>query len=157
MKHRSLGKMFALFVVTLGIYRLVWLVKTRNEMVAKGQKIPGAWLLFLPFFMVIVVAFWMVISTVSAPDPDAVPIAPLIAFYVVILGFGPLTLLWFWSYAKAVEKITLEKISFPLAIIAFLLIPDGIDMLVVQDGFNKIPEQPVPVDTAPAPPAPLQV
>ena len=38
-----------LSIVTLGIYAIVWFVKTKGEMNAKGAEIPTAWLLIIPF------------------------------------------------------------------------------------------------------------
>jgi len=37
-----------LTIVTLGIYSLVWFVKTKNEMVQAGADIPTAWLIIIP-------------------------------------------------------------------------------------------------------------
>ena len=48
MKTRSPLAVFLLPIVTLGIYSLVWYVKTKEEMKAKGAQIPSAWLLIVP-------------------------------------------------------------------------------------------------------------
>jgi hypothetical protein len=39
---------FFLSLITFGIYGLVWYVKTKNEMNAKGAQIPTAWLIIIP-------------------------------------------------------------------------------------------------------------
>jgi carbon starvation protein CstA len=49
MKQRNIVTVFLLTVVTFSIYGYVWLVKTKNEMVALGAEIPTAWLLIVPF------------------------------------------------------------------------------------------------------------
>ncbi len=49
MKNRSPIAVFLLPMFTFGIYGLVWLVKTKNEMNSLGAKIPTAWLLIIPF------------------------------------------------------------------------------------------------------------
>lgn len=49
MKNRSPLAVFFLPIITLGIYGLVWFVKTKNEMNAQGSDIPTAWLLIIPF------------------------------------------------------------------------------------------------------------
>ena len=49
MKHRSPLAVFFLTFITLGIYGIVWYVKTKNEMKAQGTEIPTAWLLIIPF------------------------------------------------------------------------------------------------------------
>ncbi|MEK7602750.1 MAG: DUF4234 domain-containing protein [Patescibacteria group bacterium] len=185
MKKRSLGKMFLLFVLTLGIYRLYWLIMTRKEMVSKGQKIPNIWLFLLPYILLVISLGIMIGgSIINEPRPirtsnltedtannfsicikdniysyaecekrypkgksdyessfdDTGPLGIIgtILFYVTIFAFLPLAAIFFWPYSKAVALVTRNKISFALAIIAFLAIPDGFDMLIVQDGFNKV-------------------
>ncbi len=49
MKHRNPLVVFILPFVTLGIYQLYWLVKTKGEMNKRGEKIPTAWILLIPF------------------------------------------------------------------------------------------------------------
>ncbi|MGH7237186.1 MAG: DUF4234 domain-containing protein [Candidatus Saccharimonadales bacterium] len=49
MKHRSPAAVFFLSIITLGIYSLVWQVKTKGEMNKLGANIPTAWLLIIPF------------------------------------------------------------------------------------------------------------
>jgi hypothetical protein len=44
-----------LSIITFGIYALVWMVKTKNEMNTQGANIPTAWLLIVP----IVSIWWM--------------------------------------------------------------------------------------------------
>lgn len=171
MKHRSLGKMFLLFIVTLGIYRLVWLAKTRREMMAqKTVKIPSVWLLIVPFLLVILSLGILVFSVATAAvDADAkcqtslssyqskddcvaknteemsgFQVVALIATYLSLLALMPLTAWWLWYYCKAVEEVTHAKLQFPLAMIVLVLVPDGIDMLIVQDTFNKIATEAVP-------------
>lgn len=49
MKHRNPLAVFFLPLITLGIYGIVWFVKTKNEMNAQGSEIPTAWLIIIPF------------------------------------------------------------------------------------------------------------
>ena len=49
MKHREPVMVAVLSVITLGIYVIVWYVKTKNEMNAHGANIPTAWLIIIPF------------------------------------------------------------------------------------------------------------
>ncbi|HVV66866.1 MAG TPA: DUF4234 domain-containing protein [Candidatus Saccharimonadales bacterium] len=49
MKNRNPLAVFFLPIITLGIYGIVWFVKTKNEMNAKGANIPTAWLIIVPF------------------------------------------------------------------------------------------------------------
>lgn len=48
MKPRSIAAPLLLPFVTLGIYSLVWSVKTKTEMNQAGTSIPTAWLLIVP-------------------------------------------------------------------------------------------------------------
>lgn len=49
MKHRGPLAVFFLSLITLGIYAIVWQVKTKGEMNRLGATIPTAWLIIIPF------------------------------------------------------------------------------------------------------------
>ena len=55
MQHRNPFLVFFLPLITFGIYGLVWYVKTKREMNAKGAQIPTAWLIIIP----IVNIYWL--------------------------------------------------------------------------------------------------
>jgi len=62
MKKRSPFLVFLFPFITLGIYSLYWLVVTKGEMNAKGEKIPTAWLLLASIIPVLgwfVALFWL--------------------------------------------------------------------------------------------------
>lgn len=44
-----------LSLITFGIYAIVWMVKTKNEMNNQGANIPTAWLMIVP----VVSIYWM--------------------------------------------------------------------------------------------------
>lgn len=75
-----------------------------------------------------------------------------ILFFVSILAVWPFTAWWLWKYSKAVEEVTNEKISFAMSMLVTLLVPDGIDILIIQDAFNKVadshPEKPAAIPAA---------
>ena len=48
MTKRSPAAVLILACLTLGIYGLIWYVKTKGEMVKAGADIPTAWLLIVP-------------------------------------------------------------------------------------------------------------
>jgi len=48
MQHRDPIMVILLSIITFGIYYLVWLVTTKNQMNTKGAQIPTAWLLIIP-------------------------------------------------------------------------------------------------------------
>ena len=49
MKQRGPLTVLFLPIFTLGVYGLVWFVKTKNEMNSLGANIPTGWLLIVPF------------------------------------------------------------------------------------------------------------
>lgn len=49
MTNRNPFAVFALPFVTFGIYSIVWIVKTKDEMNELGANIPTAWFLIVPF------------------------------------------------------------------------------------------------------------
>ncbi len=55
MKQRSPIAVFLLPFITLGIYSLYWMVKTKVEMNENGAEIPTAWLIIIPFVNI----WWM--------------------------------------------------------------------------------------------------
>ncbi len=120
--------MFALFVVTLSLYRLYWLASTRDEMVEKGNDVPSIWL-YIGIYAVTIGSFLLFVLTNSA--------VAIILFYLAILFISPLVGLWYWKYAQATDVVTKSKMSFPVAMLILLAVPDGFDMLLVQDSFNK--------------------
>ena len=136
MKHRSLGKMFLLFLVTLSIYRLYWFAKTMKEIMSISDvKIPSLWYLVSP---IIFIVFLFIASVAAANINDT---AAAILNIVVIPSFFAIFVVaawWLWHYCKAVEVVTKEKMQFGVAMLITLLIPDGIDILIMQDSFNKI-------------------
>ncbi len=48
MKYRNPFTVFVLALVTFGVYEIVWLAKTRGEMVRKGAEIPTTFLIIVP-------------------------------------------------------------------------------------------------------------
>lgn len=48
MKQRNPGLVLMLSMFTFGIYALVWLVKSKEEMNTLGAQIPTAWLMLIP-------------------------------------------------------------------------------------------------------------
>ncbi len=48
MQHRDPIMVFLLSIITFGLYSLIWVVTTKNQMNTKGAQIPTAWLLIIP-------------------------------------------------------------------------------------------------------------
>ncbi len=55
MTRKSIVSLLLLTLVTFGIYGIVWLVRTKNEMKAQGADIPSGWLIIIP----IVSIYWV--------------------------------------------------------------------------------------------------
>jgi hypothetical protein len=164
MKKRVIWKMFVFTILTLGIYRLYWFIKTRKEMMDLNPKIKimSPFFLIIPVLLVIFAVGFFITDIVQtnanlpsycqssfassgqqnySPAPECQinsSIWPMVVFYIAILLYSPLIAIWLWGYSKGVELVTKEKTSFAIAMIVLLLVPDGIDILVIQDGFNKI-------------------
>lgn len=49
MKNRNPLAVFLLTLLTFGIYGWYWFIKTKDEMNQLGEKIPTAWIWFIPF------------------------------------------------------------------------------------------------------------
>ena len=48
MTKKSPGVELLLTLITLGIYGIFWLARTRGELVARGAQIPTTWLIIIP-------------------------------------------------------------------------------------------------------------
>jgi len=190
MKKRSIGKMFLLTIVTLGIYRLYWFIKTRSELMARTKiKIPSPWILIAPALVLIAIVIAVISSTSntysgigkydecmkdygystsystqssaytsarkSCLNSSGIESEPnpllMIAIYLVALGYVPLAAWWLWNFCKAIEEVTNEKLSFAIALIILLAVPDGIDIMIVQDYLNKVPDSGPAVHAGPTP------
>lgn len=163
MKKRVIWKMLVLTIVTLGIYRLYWFVKTRRELMALNPKVKimSPWLLVIPALIVIlslIVLIGTMIGDVSSlpshckgydqygtsvtttPAECQVQSSnwPLVFVYISIFLIWPLVVVWLWGYSKAVDTVTKGKTSFAVAMIVLLAVPDGLDILIIQDAYNKL-------------------
>ncbi len=148
MKKRSIGKMLLLTIITLGIYRLYWFVKTRSEMKKIANvDIPSPLLFLIPMLGYI----GAIVLVITSSNGQPASVALTLLMYVLFLGGFLFTALWLWKYSKAVEVITKEKLSFALSLIVLLAVPDGIDILIIQDYFNKINVVPTHLPKSPTP------
>jgi Domain of unknown function (DUF4234) len=170
MKKRSVAAVIILSLVTFGIYYMVWVYKTRKEMVAKGQSIPTFWLLFAPVLILVLIGFLQffvrfVLSQSASPDAgpnDAlyrgVSVFSSLAGVLAVLAIFPATIYFFYKYCKAVEAVTRGSASFGftfglwavLTVFSLAFVWPGL----IQDSFNKLADTP---PTGPLPPAPSLV
>jgi hypothetical protein len=78
---RSPGTVLILTIITLGIYGLVWFVKTKNEMVSAGADIPTAWLLIVP----IANLYWMWKFSAGVEHVTGGKMSGVMAFICILL------------------------------------------------------------------------
>lgn len=163
MTKRPLWQVIVFGIITLGIYDLVWLYKTRNEMVAKGQKIPSFWLLFWPVLLLLAVVLLILAVPRGADSASAraVGIFGVLAGLVGVIGIIVIAFYWYYKYCKAVEAVTAGQTTFGLAYgLWFLFNVVNLSFIwpaFIQNGFNKVSAggdtPPSPVASQPAPPA----
>src|SRR5665213_1070460 len=57
----------------------------------------------------------------------------ILALYLGIFLAYIFFVIWEWSYSHGVEAVTGGKLSFAMSLVVLILVPDGIDILIVQD------------------------
>lgn len=85
MNKRSPILVFIYTFLTCGIYAIVWVVKTKDEMVSKGATIPTAWLLLVPF----VNFYWYWLYSVGVEKVTNGKLSGAVTFLLLIL-LGPI-------------------------------------------------------------------
>jgi hypothetical protein len=165
MKRRSILKMLLLTIVTLGFYDLYWIWSTRQELVAKGQRVPRFIILLVPILMLIVVFPLLFIGMALTPggftygNDNAI-----INVLVVIFGIGGVLailvvgLWWFYKYCKAAEVVTNQDMTFEVSYV-LLILTNLINVgfawpLFVQYHFNKLSDATPGVADQPYPTVP---
>jgi uncharacterized membrane protein len=148
MQKRELWKVIVFGILTLGIYDLVWLYKTRNELITKGGNVPSFWILFAPMILVLVSGFILLFSN-SASDLNngtlentASNITAITFMVIAGLIAIPISLYWFYKYSQAVEKVTdgqtTTAFSFGMWALLTLVSASFVWPALVQNGFNHI-------------------
>lgn len=178
MQRREPWKVVLLGIITLGIYTLYWLYKTRLEMVAKGAKIPPFIIIFAPILGLIAVAILQFLVRMAlAGDSSGIPdenagariinIISLLVGMAAVIAIIPIAIYWFYKYCKGVEYVTNGNTTFSFAFWMWLVLSlfsvSFIWPAFIQDGFNKLagggPRNQVadtPYPTSSPPPTPPQ-
>ena len=73
MNNRSPIAVFFLTLVTLGIYGIVWFVKTKDEMNELGAEIPTFWLNLIPF-----VGIWWMWKYAEGVEQEGIDVRDLL-------------------------------------------------------------------------------
>lgn len=142
MKKRNPFAVVVLSIITLGIYGIVWDVKTKNEMKSLGAEIPTAWLIIVPFANI----WWLWKYSQGVEKVTNNNISGILAFVLLwLLGF----------IGAAIIQSEFNKIA-PgdvLATPAAPQVPTPEDAPSLPTSTPPIAETP-PAPEAPAPPAP---
>lgn len=88
MTNRSPIMVILLSILTLGIYVIIWLVKTKREMVALGAEIPTSWLLIVPIAnLIYLYKYFMGVEFVTKGEKQG-----MMLFLIWILGLAPVSM-----------------------------------------------------------------
>lgn len=154
MKTREIWKVVVLGIITLGIYDLYWLYLTYKELRTKGNKIPPFSLLLLPgilLFLVLVLQFGLRstvadstdVNSFSTPSPAhriSNLVSVLIGLFSVLFGLV-YSLVWFYRYSQAVERVTRGKLSTGVCFVLAIFLNGSylgfIWPAIVQNAFNN--------------------
>jgi hypothetical protein len=177
MKKRNPIAVFGLSIITLGIYDLYWLVKTKAVLNKEtNYKTPSIWLLFLPF-AVLIAGYVVLVATVTTSQNTInngysytygnqgsdINHASVVGFILIGLGFVTtffISAYWFFKFSKAVNQYTQGRMSTSVTFLV-LWIVHLIGVALIQDTFNDMIDgipavgPPVPVNAV-APSAPVQ-
>jgi hypothetical protein len=156
MEKREVWKVIVFGLITLGIYDLYWLYKTREELVAKGAQIPRFIILLLPTILLLAAALVSMIILLATATPttvngtatfesDNTPAASIPFFIIMGLGalaYIPITLWWLYRYSQGVELATKGEVSkglsFFMAIVLGVFSVSFVWPGFIQDAFNKV-------------------
>lgn len=167
MQKRNIAVVILLGFITLGIYDLYWLYKTRQELVALGGKVPRFIWLLLPLLALLAVGvlwlfFLIALSDSSDSSQALMPLSVLsmIVGVVAVIAIFPITIYWMYRYSEAVEQVTHGQTTtgfafglwLVLAILGFTFIWHGL----IQDAFNKLDTPSMPKPPVPRPDQPSQ-
>ena len=88
MQKRSVAIVVVLTIVTLGIYSLIWHVKTKTEMNSQGADIPTAWLLIVPIANIYWYLKWCSGVEKVTNGKLSAPVAFLLSLLLGVIGMA---------------------------------------------------------------------
>jgi len=109
MKRRNPFAVLLFSIITLGIYSIVWLVKTKGEMIRSGAKIPTAWLLIVPFVNIYWLWRYSVGVEMVTRRKTVAPIAFLLLFLLSLIGVMILQFEYNDSIPKSIVSDSVNK------------------------------------------------
>lgn len=103
--HRSLWKMLGLMIITLGIYMLYWIVKTKRELNAAGAHIPTAWLFIIPLVNIyFLYKFSEAFSELILKDRNFI-----LVYFLLIVCTLPLGILIYQAHMNTINQYPAQK------------------------------------------------
>jgi len=111
-KRRHVLAVLGLSFVTLGIYVIYWLYKTRKELLGylpDKNAIPRVIILFIPVFAMIGIVIFGAVMTAalySRNSAAAMGVISMILMMTCLLAIFVVEFWWFYKYLKAVEAVT---------------------------------------------------
>jgi NADH:ubiquinone oxidoreductase subunit 5 (subunit L)/multisubunit Na+/H+ antiporter MnhA subunit len=160
MKHRSPIAVFFFSIITLGIYDLYWLVKTK-KVLNKNTKyhVPSIWLLIAPWILLIACYIGFFASATHSTTNQSNTtysygvatqttsntkitdrgefFASLAGLFIGWIAFLFISVFWFFRFSKAVNQYTKGKMSTAVTFLILWLI-HLIGVALVQDAFNEM-------------------
>lgn len=150
MKRRHVLAVLGLSFITLGIYVIYWLYKTRKELLhflPDKKAIPRVIVLFVPYFVMIglVICTSIIVASLDFDSPayGAVNALTIILIILSTLAIFVVSFWWFYRYFKAVEAVTQGNdamLYYTLWIILTLMGLGPVWVLIVQNDLNKFIE-----------------
>jgi len=139
MKHRNIMAVILLSIITLGIYDVYWLVKTKKVLNEQTDvHTPSIWLLFAPVLaLVVLVPVSLLMPHVSDGTTAVSTIVGILVGMLAVLGVIPITFYWFFKFSKAVGKYTHGEVNTAMAMLLLWLLR-FIGIAVIQDAFNDV-------------------
>lgn len=153
MKRRNPFMVLFLSIITLGIYDVYWLVKTKAVLNQKTKiHTPSILLIFVPIVIVVALIIGVIIvymhhSAVTpaigygAPAPSfSDKYGPLLILSLDLFAFlviVPTTFYWFFKFSKAINEYTNGELSTGVAFLLLWLL-HFIGLIIVQDKFNDM-------------------
>jgi hypothetical protein len=170
MKKRNIAAVMIYGFITLGIYDLVWLYKTRKELIARGAKIPNFALLLTPILAAAIALIALLIIGITQSNDSVVDtsqtttsvisIMVMLAAVLATLASIPIVFYWLYKYSEAVEHVTRGQtttgFSFGMALVFYFVGVSFVWNGLIQDAFNKLEEPAVPTTPSPQSDQPQQ-
>lgn len=137
----STPKLIFLFIITLGLYSLLWLAQRRNEIV-ETYKIPlprWQWIV-LPELIIPIFAVGFGYAMGSVLPYTIAMIATILPVLVLSIAYLGISIWWFIKFGSAVERVTNGRLTALWVFLYWFFLSFGV-MFVVQYYLNKAPKK----------------